>query len=215
MFKMHALFGGTFDPIHYGHLRSIESLAKQLCLNKITFLPNNIPPHRPNPKANPHQRIEMLRYAITNNRLFDIDTREIFNNTTPSWTVTTLKVLRAELGCKESLGFIVGKDALLTLEKWYDWQELLSLCHLLVCKRPGYTIHMSNINMQKWLHKHIAYNIQQIHQTPAGYIWLADTPCFNISSTEIRNRYYNKLSCTNLLPDSVINYINYVGLYQN
>lgn len=213
MSKLYALFGGTFDPIHFGHLRPVEALAQQVGLKKVTLLPNNVPPHRPQPEASAQQRVEMLRCAIADRPLFDIDTRELERDT-PSWTVATLEALRAERGAEQPLGFIIGQDSLLTLAKWHRWQDLLSLCHLLVCKRPGYAAQMESVDMQQWLDAHLAQNPQQLHQAPSGHIWLADTPLFDISATEIRQRRHSGQSCTDLLPDAVIDYIDRAGLYR-
>lgn len=213
MSKLYALFGGTFDPIHFGHLRPVEALAQQVGLKKVTLLPNNVPPHRPQPEATAQQRVAMLHCAIADRPLFDIDTREL-ERETPSWTVATLEALRAERGAEQPLGFIIGQDSLLTLAKWHRWQDLLSLCHLLVCKRPGYATQMESPEMQQWLEEHLADDAQQLHHSPAGRIWLADTPLLDISATEIRQRRHTGSSCADLLPDAVIRYIDSVGLYR-
>ncbi|WP_072137872.1 nicotinate-nucleotide adenylyltransferase [Pantoea ananatis] len=213
MSDLHALFGGTFDPVHFGHLRPVETLAGQIGLSRITLLPNNVPPHRPQPEASPQQRVAMLECAIRDLPLFDIDTRELQRDT-PSWTVDTLEALRAERGV-QPLGFIIGQDSLLSLEKWHRWQELLSLCHLLVCKRPGYPTEMASPAMQRWLNRHVTQDSQQLHQRPAGAIWLAETPLYAISATEIRQRRHQHLACDDLLPASVITYIDRAGLYRD
>ena len=155
----------------------------------------------------------MLRCAIADRPLFDIDTREL-ERETPSWTVATLEALRAERGAEQPLGFIIGQDSLLTLAKWHRWQDLLSLCHLLVCQRPGYATQMETDEMQQWLDAHRAHSPQQLHHSPAGHIWLADTPLFDISATEIRQRRHSGRSCADLLPDAVIDYIDRAGLYR-
>lgn len=212
MSELYALFGGTFDPIHYGHLHPVEALAQQVGLKKVTLLPNNVPPHRPQPQASARQRVEMLRCAIADRPLFDIDTREL-ERETPSWTVATLEALRAERGTQQPLAFIIGQDSLLTLSKWHRWQDLLSLCHLLVCKRPGYPAQMDTPEMQQWLDQHLARDVQQLHRLPSGLIWLADTPLYDISATEIRQRRHHGVSCVDLLPAAVIDYIDRANLY--
>ena len=212
MSELHALFGGTFDPVHFGHLRPVEALAQQIGLARVLLLPNNVPPHRPQPEASPAQRVEMLRCAIADRPLFAVDTRELMRET-PSWTVATLEALRAERGPQQPLGFIIGQDSLLSLASWHRWQDLLSLCHLLVCKRPGYAAEMGSPEMQRWLEGHLAADAQQLHQQPAGLIWLADTPLVNISATEIRQRRHQGLPCDSLLPPAVIDYIDRAGLY--
>jgi len=214
MSELCALFGGTFDPVHYGHLHPAEALAHQVGLKTVTLMPNNVPPHRPQPEASAAQRLAMLQCAISDRPLFDIDTREL-QRTTPSWTVTTLASLRQERGGQQPLAFIIGQDSLLSLHQWHRWQELLSLCHLLVCKRPGYAAEMASPALQQWLEQHQTQDIAALHQTPAGHIWLADTPLYDISATEIRQRRHRGQSCSELLPAAVIDYIDRHNLYLN
>jgi len=209
---LQALFGGTFDPIHFGHLRPVEALAAQLNLQQVTLLPNNVPPHRPQPEASPAQRVKMISLAIADHPLFNIDQREL-NRQTPSWTIETLIDIRRERGKQQPLGFIIGQDSLLTLHKWHRWQELLDYCHLLVCKRPGYAEEMATPEQQRWLDSHRTKNISQLHQQPAGSVFLAETALWPISATEIRTRRHAGLPCDNLLPASVIRWIDQQKLY--
>lgn len=214
---LQALFGGTFDPIHYGHLRPVEALAKQVNLQKVILLPNHVPPHRPQPEASPIQRLEMVRLAIQGNPLFTIDTRELEKNS-PSYTLETLIAFRQELGPRQPLAFIIGQDSLLSIHTWYGWDKLLDNCHLLVCSRPGYATHFSDPIMQNWLQQHKTENPDQLRHTPHGYIFLADTPLVNISATEIRQNLSAGLnsekSCNELIPEAVMNYIKQQHLYQ-
>jgi len=214
MSELHALFGGTFDPIHFGHLRPVAALAHQVGLQQVTLLPNNVPPHRPQPEASPAQRVEMVKLAIADQPLFRLDPREL-QRSTPSWTVDTLAELRQEHGEQQPLAFIIGQDSLLTLHKWHRWQDLLSLCHLLVCQRPGYPTRFDSPEMQAWLEQHVAQDIRQLHQQPAGHIWLAETPLYDISATEIRRRRHQNQPCDDLLPAAVIDYIDREGLYRD
>ncbi|WP_067705525.1 MULTISPECIES: nicotinate-nucleotide adenylyltransferase [unclassified Erwinia] len=211
---LHALFGGTFDPIHYGHLKPVEALAALTGLSKITLLPNNVPPHRPQPEATPAQRVAMVRLAIAGNPLFDVDLREM-QRETPSWTFETLTALRQERGEQQSLAFIIGQDSLLSLHKWHRWQDLLSLTHLLVLKRPGYDSQLETPELQQWLSKHLTTDPRQLHASPAGLIYLAATPLLAISATEIRERRHHNQSCDGLLPAAVLAFINDAGLYRN
>lgn len=210
---LQALFGGTFDPIHFGHLQPVDVLAKQIGLQQVTLLPNNVPPHKPQPEASAAQRVEMIELAIADNPLFNLDLREL-ERQTPSYTVDTLQYLRAERGSRQPIGFIIGQDSLLSLHHWHRWQDLLGLCHLLVCKRPGYPAEMANEEMQQWLEHHLCHEPALLHQQPHGLIYLADTPLIAISATEIRQRYLQNQSCTDLLPARVIDYIDRAGLYR-
>ena len=210
--RLHALLGGTFDPIHYGHLRPAEALAAQVGLQKVTLMPNNVPPHRPQPLASPAQRIAMVRLAIADNPLFEIDLREMQRDS-PSYTLETLETLRAERGAHQPLAFIIGQDSLLTLHRWHRWQELLSFCHLLVCQRPGYRSEMDTPERQQWLNQHLTQHAQALQQAPAGLIFLAETPRIDISATEIRARHRQGASCRDLMPLAVSDYIDREGLY--
>ncbi|PKH20521.1 nicotinic acid mononucleotide adenylyltransferase [Enterobacterales bacterium CwR94] len=210
---LHALFGGTFDPIHFGHLQPVTALAQETGLQRVTLLPNNVPPHRPQPEATAAQRAEMVELAIANNPLFAVDTRELQRDT-PSWTVDTLEALRQEQGSRQPLGFIIGQDSLLSLHQWHRWQDLLGLCHLLVMQRPGYAMQMPTTEMQHWLDTHRTTNVNDLHAQPSGFVWLAETPQVDISATQIRHRLHTGENCNHLLPQQVLDYIQRQGLYR-
>ncbi|MTC36349.1 nicotinate-nucleotide adenylyltransferase [Providencia alcalifaciens] len=210
---LQALFGGTFDPIHYGHLRPVEALAKQVGLQKVILLPNHVPPHRPQPEASPAQRLEMVKLAIQDNPLFSVDTRELRRDT-PSFTLETLSELRQELGEQQPLAFIIGQDSLLSINTWHGWTQLLDKCHLLVCARPGYATHFDDPDMQQWLQQHQVTEPQILSETPSGSIFIGDTPLVNISATEIREQLGLGLACDDLLPRAVYHYIQQQNLYQ-
>ncbi|MBT0728437.1 nicotinate-nucleotide adenylyltransferase [Rosenbergiella australiborealis] len=213
MSKLRAWFGGTFDPIHNGHLNCARELATLLDIDNVTLLPNNVPPHRPQPEASARQRVELLKLAIHDDPLFSIDTRELERDT-PSWTIDTLTLLRAEVGETTPLAFIIGQDSLLSINRWERWQEILDYCHLIVAQRPGYASQHSDSKVQAWITRHNA-NVPQLQQQPCGGIFLADTGLYTISATDIRRRLHHGLSCQNLLPDSVIDYIATTGLYRH
>lgn len=210
---LHAFFGGTFDPIHYGHLRPVEALAQEIGLNRVTLLPNYVPPHRPQPEANAPQRLKMVELAIADNPLFNVDDREL-HRTTPSYTLDTFETIRKEHGATLPLAFIIGQDSLLTLPKWRRWQTLLDVCHLLVLARPGYNQQMDTPELQRWLEQHQVTDATQLSHRPHSAIYLADTPLLEISATEIRQRRHQGISCDDLLPRSVQCYIELQGLYR-
>ncbi|MDL5165510.1 nicotinate-nucleotide adenylyltransferase [Proteus faecis] len=208
-----ALYGGTFDPIHYGHLRPVEALSGLIGLKEVIWLPNNIPPHRPQPEASSQQRLDMVRLALEPYSSFKVDTREL-EKPTPSYTIETLRDFRLEIGDKQPLAFIIGQDSLLSINTWHQWDELLDVCHLLVCARPGYQTHFENTQMQTWLIQHQTKQQEDIHCLPSGKIFLADTPLYNISATDIRARHKAGLDCHDLLPNAVENYIRQHQLYK-
>lgn len=211
--SLYAVFGGTFDPIHYGHLKSVEALAFQLKLSQVIIMPNNVPPHRPQPLASSTQREEMVKLAIAGNPLFTLDDREL-KRTTPSYTVEALEQLRATQGLNRPLAFIIGQDSLLNLQHWHRWEEILSLCHLLVCQRPGYPVEMKSQLQQQWLEKHRTLSVDALHHHPAGKIFLATTPLYNISATAIRRRIKENKPCDMLIPPAVLAFIHQHHLYR-
>lgn len=210
-----ALFGGTFDPIHYGHLKPVIALARLVGLRRVTLLPNNVPPHRPQPEASALQRLTMAQLAIADagGTLFDIDDRELRRDN-PSWTVETFETLRRERGADAPLGFIIGQDSLLTLPQWHRGLELLDTCHLLVCARPGYGATMATPALQSWLEARLTSDIHQLHRRPAGLIYLAQTPLLDISASTIRARRHAGRRCDDMISPSVQRYIDEQGLYR-
>lgn len=212
-----ALFGGTFDPIHYGHLRPALALAKEVGLNNISLLPNRIPPHKPQPEATTEQRLAMLKLAISDYSLFSIDTRELEPQliNQPSFTVDTLRAWRDQNGTQSGLAFIMGQDSLLNLPSWKEWQKLLDYCHLLICKRPGYPQTIDDSNLQVWINQHQTKDSQALHHYPNGYIYFANTPLESISATEIRLNIDNQQCCEKLLPSKVWHYIHEHGIYNS
>lgn len=213
MSSLQALFGGTFDPVHFGHLKPVEILANLIGLQRVIIMPNNVPPHRPQPEASAEQRKHMLELAIADKPLFQLDERELRRDT-PSYTSQTLQEWRAERGPTQPLGFIIGQDSLLNFPSWHQYQTILQNSHLIVCRRPGYPLTMKEEQHQEWLDTHLTNDAEDLHTLPAGKIYLAETPWFDISATLIRERLQQDLSCDDLLPASVLNYIRQQGLYQ-
>lgn len=209
-----AYYGGTFDPIHFGHIKPVEALARQVGLQKVVIIPNNVPPHRPQPEASSAQRKAMIEAAIHNNALFELDDREL-QRAMPSWTSDTMEALRNEQGAAQPLGFIIGQDSLLAFRTWHRYADILACCHLLVCRRPGYPLTMPDAEQQRWLEQHLAADAGELHALPAGKIFLADTPLLAISATDIRQRLENGQPCDDLVPGPVMGYITRHGLYRD
>jgi nicotinate-nucleotide adenylyltransferase len=213
MTSLQAIYGGTFDPVHYGHLKPVEILANQIGLSKVIIIPNNVPPHRPQPEANSEQRKRMVELAIADKPLFVLDERELKRDA-PSWTALTLKEMREEVGPQKPLAFIIGQDSLLNFPNWYQYDTILDNAHLIVTRRPGYPLEMAEEQHQRWLENHLTWDIENLHSLPAGKIYLAETPWFDISATIIRERLERGEPCDDLLPEAVLEYIHQQGLYQ-
>jgi nicotinate-nucleotide adenylyltransferase len=210
------IFGGTFDPIHYGHLRLAEEVAESAKLAEVRFLPSGTPPHRGRPGAEPVHRVEMARLATAGNDRFVVDDRET-KRTGPGYTYDTLTELRHELGTQRALVLLVGADAFLELATWHRWRALFDLAHIVVAYRPGFPIDSWQARMPDPLaHEYEARYMQQtlaVHLAPAGGIAAVSMTGLDISATFVRNAVHAGESARYLLPDAVLDYIRTHDLY--
>jgi nicotinate-nucleotide adenylyltransferase len=133
------ILGGTFDPVHFGHLRLAEEAAEILGLERVRWIPAGLPWHRGTPLATPDQRRDMVSLAIAGNPLFELDDAEVKQNT-PSYTVATLERLRQALGAARPIVVLLGSDAFRGLETWHRWHEIFALAHVFVAQRPGHEL---------------------------------------------------------------------------
>ena len=205
------LFGGTFDPIHIGHLRSALEVAEQLGLDELRLIPGARPPHRNAPQVSAQQRLEMVRWAVEGVEYLRVDDIE-FRRERPSYTIETLEALRRDMGPHVQLLLMLGWDAFCGLPGWHRWTELLDHCHILVLQRPD-----ADSEPPQALCDLIAARTQSDPQAlsgPAGqitYIW--QTP-LAVSATQIRGLLAAGKSVRFLVPDAVMNYIETYGLYR-
>ncbi|MBS0613413.1 MAG: nicotinate-nucleotide adenylyltransferase [Proteobacteria bacterium] len=204
------IFGGTFDPIHYGHLRTAFELQQALRLAEVRFLPAGNPPHRQQPLADANLRLRMVRAATEDQRGFVVDDREV-RKSGLSYSVETLAELRRE-NPQRSLCLIVGMDAFLSLPKWHQWQDLLQLSHLVVSHRPGWRAPASGI-LGELLVDHGTGRIADLHDSLAGRIFIHAVTQLEISSTELRLIIASHRDPRFLLPDSVRKIILDTGCY--
>src|SRR6267143_3975170 len=133
------IMGGTFDPVHFGHLRLAQEAAEILGLELVRWVPAGQPWHRVAPLASAAHRLEMVRLAIEKNALFELDDAEI-RQTAPGYTVETLERLRGEFGAKRPLVLLLGTDAFRNLSSWQRWRDLFDLAHVFVAQRPGHSL---------------------------------------------------------------------------
>jgi nicotinate-nucleotide adenylyltransferase len=208
------LLGGTFNPIHFGHLRMAQELAESLSLDEVRFIPSANPPHKPPPQVSAQNRAAMVKLAIADNPLFKFDGREL-QRTGASYTVDTLEELRKELGNDVSLVLIMGSDAFTKFNAWHRWQEIIGLCHIALVQRPVSSIKepLSN-DLETFLHNHYTEHVQDLHDASAGLVTMQAITPLEISSTAIRNTLQNKLSARYLMADSVLEYIHVYQLYK-
>ena len=208
------ILGGTFNPIHFGHLRMAQELADALKLAQVRFIPAANPPHKDTPTISAQQRAEMVRLAITDNSSFVLDDREL-HRTGASYTIDTLQSLRDELGTTASITLFMGSDAFTKFDTWHRWQEIIHLCHIALVQRPQLRGHDATLSktLETFLHNHYSENPDDIHDLPAGIVTMRQITALDISSTAIRNALKSNDSVRYLMPDSVIDYIRSNRLY--
>ena len=203
--------GGTFDPIHLGHLRTALELKQFLDVEKVRLIPSKVPVHREEPNCSSDQRLAMLELAVANEPALMADTREILS-TQPSYTLLTLQSIRDELGDDPSLCMVMGMDAYLSLPSWHQWERFLDLCHLVVVTRPGYEMPESSPMYAYTLQNRVAC-ASELFQVAAGKVLLQELTPLAISATQIRQEIARGYSPRYLLPDEVWQYIQENNLY--
>lgn len=199
------LFGGSFNPIHAGHLIASRAVAEHLRLDKLYLIPAAVPPHR-NPKslAAPQHRLEMLRLAAKGEPLFEVSDYEI-SQPGPSYTILTVQEFRRQLGEAVDLYWLIGADSLVELANWYEVERLVDLCQVVTAARPGWDQpDLSGLSRR--------VSRAQIERLEAGIL---RTPRIDISASEIRRRVAEGLSIRYLVPDAVAEYIAAQGLYRS
>ena len=210
------VLGGTFDPIHFGHLRLAQELAERIKLDHVRFVPSGMPPHRAAPQAPAAQRLAMVRLGVEGNPLFVVDEREM-RREGPGYTVDTLTELRAECGPVRPICLLVGADAFLDLATWHRWRELFNLAHVVVAHRPGFPVDTWQGRMPQPLAREYASRMMRqplaAHLAPAGGIVVIAVAALDISATMIRDCVRSGASPRYLLPDAVLDYIRTQRLY--
>lgn len=209
---MLGLLGGTFNPIHFGHLRLAEELFEALNLSQVRFIPSANPPLKAQPSVSATHRATMVELAIAGNAKFALDARELAR-TEASYTIDTLISLRQELGAEQPIALLLGSDAFLGLNRWHRWQELLSHCHIVVTTRPQFSLYSANQDLKALLTEKATSALSNLQQTAAGYIYLQAMTPLDISSSQIRGLYTKHLSARYLIPEPVLSYINDNQLY--
>jgi nicotinate-nucleotide adenylyltransferase len=209
---LEGVFGGTFDPVHYGHLRSALELVERLQLAQLRLMPNAHPPHRDPPRCSAEHRAAMVELAVAGEPRLVCDARELRRNGS-SYTIDSLIELRAELGAQRALCMVLGCDAVQDIPQWHRWQELLDWAHIVVLARPGWTLPRSGV-VAKWLRTHRAETTSALRLQCAGSILIEELRPQAISSTEIRELLAAGRSARYLLPQSVLDYIQNHELYR-
>jgi nicotinate-nucleotide adenylyltransferase len=204
------ILGGTFDPIHFGHLRPALDLYQELGLQGVRLIPCRQPPHRRPPLAGAEQRLAMLQAAIAGERGLSADTREL-RRPGPSYTLDTLRSLRSELDTTP-LCLIVGSDAFARLDTWHRWRELIVFAHLVVVQRPGCNPSTESAVAEALQARYIT-DPERLGEAAAGFVLRWPVTQMDISGTHLRALIAAGKSPRFLLPDSVWEFIQREGLY--
>lgn len=215
---MIGVYGGTFDPIHYGHLRPALDVLQSLKLTEVRFIPCGQPGHRSNPVATAKQRLSMVCSAIEGESCFRLDDREI-SHTNPCYTIDTLLSLRKEL-IDVPICLIVGIDAFMQFDSWHRWNEILDLVHLVITQRPGWQIPTTkgttilSKSIKKLIKEHCIDDPKMLHGNKSGKILFQNVTQIDISSTKIRGLIQQGNSMRYLLPESVAEIIHKQKIYE-
>lgn len=205
------LFGGTFDPIHRGHLQPLSEAARQIGIEQIKLIPCHIPPHKASPNVAAHQRLQMVKIATANTALFSVDDREL-KQQRPSYSVHTLTALRHEYP-QTPLCFFMGMDSLRTFASWYKYQDILALCHLVIMQRPGHSM-IFNPRITQLLATHQTQDSDDLQRHLAGKIFISDARQVAISATELRQRLARSHDVSEFIDANVLEYIQAYKLYR-
>jgi nicotinate-nucleotide adenylyltransferase len=212
------IIGGTFDPVHYGHLRLAEELGETLKLGEVRLVPSGTPPHRSAPQVAADHRLAMVRLAAAGNPRFIVDEREV-RRAGPGYTFDTLSELRAEAGESRPLVLLLGADAFLEFATWHRWHEIFGLAHIAVAHRPGYPVERWAERMPQPLAREYSARLMQqplaTHLQPAGGVVVVPFTALDISATAIRDLLRAGASPRYLLPASVLDYIREHRLYKS
>lgn len=214
------IYGGTFDPIHLGHLHLIEAIWERISPEKIFLVPSNQSPIRPRNVASSSDRLLMAKMALSTlnrNIAVEVDDCEISRGGN-SYTIDTLRRFRERFGAKKPICILMGADAFNDFTRWFQWEEILKLAHLLVVNRPTKIKHVHPEEWENLLRENVTRDLDGIYSKPSGYIFFVDFEPLSISATEIRNlleeQRMNPENALKYLPENVWYYIYQNNLYK-
>ena len=207
-----ALFGGTFNPVHLGHLNLANHLADYLQVESVRMIPCAIPPHREAPNVSAEQRLAMLDLALEGNPALIADDLEL-KRTDTSFSIDTVDHVRRKIGAQTPLFFCLGMDSLMAIDSWHRWIELLDYCHIVACPRPQYELPSDGV-VADWIEQHLCDDITQVKKQSHGCFHLCKIPLLDISSTAIRDSIKCAKNIDHMTSESVVNYIKQHSLYE-
>lgn len=207
-----AIMGGTFDPVHNGHLRTAVEILDRYHYSALKLVPCYQPVHKGRPGVSPAQRLEMAKLAVSGDDRLSVDSREM-DRQGPSYSVDTLRDIRSEIGPDESLIMVLGMDSFLSLPTWQDWQELVQYTHILVVSRPGWEPDLIS-ELGAFCENYRAASSHELQCAPSGRVWFETLTPLGISSSMIRALARKNESIAYLLPEPVQKYIQEHQLYR-
>ncbi len=207
---LYGIFGGTFDPIHNGHLKTIAAVSQQCQLERVHFIPSASPPHRNQPHASARQRLEMVALAIAGFSGYELDDRELKRDS-PSYTYDTVRSLQSDFPNRKYC-FIAGVDALLGLANWHLGDDLIDRIHFVVMQRPGW---YSPEPLPDWWQARRTTRLDDLKENRAGKFYEVEIEPVAVSATEIRSAISRGIDVSNMLPPAVWDYICTHDLYDN
>ena len=210
------LLGGTFDPVHKGHLQLGEKVLEKFGLDKIVFIPAAHPPHKNGAVVGDvEHRLEMLRLALDENHRFELSRIEVSRNTA-SYTFDTILELKRKSGDRALYHFIIGYDALAEIETWYRWKDLLTTANFIVAVRPGYSLkEIQQLLKRNGFFPDKGNEIRWVNEQHDNEVLFLTSEIVDISSTDIRSRIAADKSWSELVPPGVADYITSHRLYRN
>jgi len=212
--RLVGILGGTFNPIHFGHLRMAQEIATALNFEEVKFIPSANPPHKDSVTVSAEHRAAMVKIAIESNPLFSLDNCEV-QREGASYTIDTLIYLRESLGGETALCLIMGSDAFVKLNTWHRWQRLLDYAHIVLVQRPDSKPQKKlPSELEAALHDHYTEQHADLSKENAGFITMQNITAQDISSTHIRHLLQHGQSARYFLPDEVAEYIQQHHLYQ-
>ena len=222
------IFGGTFDPIHYGHILPIVEAAVKTNIKKIGLMPCYIPSHKNPATASSEDRLKMVELVCADYPLFYPEPRDLIR-AKPTFSVDSLREIRTAMP-NTPLCFFIGTDSLQNLFTWHNWPALFTLCHFVVCERIRESVkdikdnlddslglgtpQLYSPQLQTLLNKRQTFDPSLLHNSLAGHIYFADTQTLTVSSSKIRQQLTNNQSVESFLPPKILDYIQQHKLYQ-
>ena len=204
--------GGSFDPVHYGHLRVASDAKRTLALDAMFIMPAAQSPFKNQHSVSAEHRLAMLDLAVTEFPELQLDTREL-DREGPSYTLDSLQALRQEMGGDATIYFLIGDDLLPTLNQWSRWQTLTDYAHLVVANRPG-EILVIPAEVTTWWHERET-SLAQLSSLPSGRVMRLECSLVDVSSSEIRQSLNSGERETHMIPYPVMEYIRRHKLYEN